>query len=53
VNGAAHEDLVWSYATPLAEGAKITGLVSFFNEHVDIRVDGVLQPRPQTEYSKK
>jgi uncharacterized protein (DUF427 family) len=35
------ENIAWSYATPLAEGAKIAGLVAFYNDHVDIVVDGV------------
>lgn len=44
VNGQA--DLAWSYRTPLPESQRIAGLVSFYNEKVDIYVDGVLQPRP-------
>jgi uncharacterized protein (DUF427 family) len=40
-----HEDLVWIYRTPLPESQKIAGLVCFYNEHVDLFVDGVLQPR--------
>ena len=44
-------DLAWSYATPLPESQKIAGLVAFYNEKVDIHVDGVLQDRPQTKFS--
>ncbi len=44
-------DLAWSYPSPLAESAKIAGLVSFFNEKVDLTVDGVLQDRPKTPFS--
>jgi uncharacterized protein (DUF427 family) len=40
-----HEDLAWSYRTPLPESQKIAGLVAFYNEKVDIYVDGVLQER--------
>ena len=43
------EDLAWSYPTPLPESQKIAGLVSFYNEKLDIYVDGVLQPRPSTK----
>jgi len=41
-------DIAWIYRTPLPEAQKITGLVSFYNERVDIRVDGVLQERPRS-----
>jgi uncharacterized protein (DUF427 family) len=47
-----HEDLAWSYPTPLPESVKIAGLVAFYNEEVDIYVDGVLQDRPRTKFSR-
>ena len=46
-----HADAVWSYPTPLPESIKVAGLMSFYNEHVDIEVDGVLQDRPHTPFS--
>lgn len=46
-----HADLVWIYRTPLPESQKIAGLASFYNEKVDIWVDGELQPRPKTPFS--
>jgi uncharacterized protein (DUF427 family) len=46
-----HEDLAWSYRTPLPESQKIAGLVAFYNEKVDLYVDGVLQDRPYTKFS--
>jgi uncharacterized protein (DUF427 family) len=45
------EDVVWSYPTPLPESEKVAGLVCFFNERVDLRVDGELQERPKTPFS--
>jgi uncharacterized protein (DUF427 family) len=51
VGDAVHEDLAWSYRTPLPESQKIAGLVAFYNEKVDIYVDGVLQERPRTKFS--
>jgi uncharacterized protein (DUF427 family) len=48
---AVHEDLAWSYRTPLPESQKIAGLVAFYNEKVDLYVDGVLQERPHTKFS--
>jgi len=49
--GRVHEDLAWSYRMPLPESQKIAGLVSFYNERVDLYVDGVLQQRPHTKFS--
>lgn len=37
---AAHENVVWWYPAPLAESQDIAGMVSFYNEKVDIVVDG-------------
>jgi uncharacterized protein (DUF427 family) len=48
---SVREDLAWSYRTPLPESHKIAGLVAFYNEKVDIYVDGVLQERPRTKFS--
>ncbi|MGX1811264.1 DUF427 domain-containing protein [Nocardia sp. NPDC055321] len=44
-------DLVWLYRTPLPESQKVAGLACFYNEKVDIYVDDVLQPRPNTPFS--
>jgi uncharacterized protein (DUF427 family) len=35
-----HEDLAWSYPAPLPESQKIAGLIAFYDEKVDIFVDG-------------
>jgi uncharacterized protein (DUF427 family) len=51
VADSLHEDLAWSYRTPLPESQKIAGLVAFYNEKVDIYVDGVRQERPSTKFS--
>jgi uncharacterized protein (DUF427 family) len=48
-----YDNLVWSYPTPIADCAKIAGLVCFLNEKVDLRVDGVLQERPVTEFANR
>ena len=45
------EDLVWSYPDPIPENPRIAGLMCFFNEKVDLVVDGVPQPRPVTPWS--
>jgi uncharacterized protein (DUF427 family) len=51
VNGQAHPDLAWSYKAPFAESQKIAGLIAFYNEKVDLIVDGVRLDRPQTKFS--
>lgn len=51
VGGVTHNDLAWGYRTPLPESAGIAGLVCFYNEQVDIEIDGVTQPRPVTKFS--
>lgn len=44
-------NIAWSYDRRFRDAAQIHGLISFFNERVDLRVDGVLQPRPVTPWS--
>ncbi|HEX6285933.1 MAG TPA: DUF427 domain-containing protein [Acidimicrobiia bacterium] len=51
VNGETHEDVVWGYDSPLPESQKITGLVSFYNEKVDVFVDEEHEERPKTKFS--
>jgi uncharacterized protein (DUF427 family) len=45
------DDLVWCYEEPIAEAARIAGRLAFFNEKVDIELDGELQERPKTKWS--
>jgi len=47
------EDVLWTYASPLPESARIAGLASFYNERVDILVDGVLQARPTNQVARR
>jgi uncharacterized protein (DUF427 family) len=51
VAGETHENVLWGYDAPLPESQKIMGLVSFYNERVDIYVDEVLQERPKTKFA--
>ncbi|MEX0795906.1 MAG: DUF427 domain-containing protein [Acidimicrobiia bacterium] len=50
-NGESHENLVWGYDNPLPESQRIMGLVSFYNEKLDIYVDEVLEEKPKTKFS--
>jgi uncharacterized protein (DUF427 family) len=52
VGGQVKKNVVWSYPEPIAECPKIRGLLSFFDERVDVYVDGELQPRPRTPWSE-
>ena len=45
------EDIVWYYKYPVEESSRIAGMVSFYNEKVDIYVDGVREDRPKTKFS--
>jgi uncharacterized protein (DUF427 family) len=49
--GKRVEDLVWYYPEPIPEAPKIKGLLCFFNEKVDLEVDGEEQERPRTQWS--
>jgi uncharacterized protein (DUF427 family) len=49
--GQIHKDLVWSYPFPIPESAKIQNLLAFYNEKVDILVEGDAQARPRTQWS--
>ncbi|TGD85506.1 DUF427 domain-containing protein [Mycolicibacterium sp. CH28] len=51
VNGGLHADLAWTYDTPLPAVAPIANLVAFYNEKLDITVDGVRLARPKTHFS--
>ena len=51
VNGTEHPDIVWWYRFPVEESSRIAGFVSFYNEKVDIVVDGEPQPRPESMFS--
>ena len=47
------KDLVWYYEDPLDEVGRIKGLICFFNEKVDIELDGEPQERPESPWSKR
>ena len=45
INGKEYADHIWWYEYPTAESAAVQGLVSFYNEKVDIYIDGVLEEK--------
>ena len=46
-----HRDIVWIYRSPLPESQKIAGLACFYDEKVDVYLDGELQARPASPFS--
>lgn len=42
--GAVHENLVWSYETPIPAVEEITGYLCFYTEKVELTVGGERQP---------
>jgi uncharacterized protein (DUF427 family) len=50
-SAAGIDDVIWYYADPLPEVGRIKGLLCFFNEKVDIELDGEVQGRPDTAWS--
>ena len=52
LGGQVHDGIVWSYETPIPEAAGIKGLFCFYNERVDLIVDGDARERPETPFSQ-
>jgi uncharacterized protein (DUF427 family) len=51
VGGKTYQDFVWAYPRPIPEIPKIENLLCFYNEKVDLYVDGKLQERPISPFS--
>jgi uncharacterized protein (DUF427 family) len=51
VAGSARPDLVWFYPDPLLDAEPVTGLLCFFDEKLDVTLDGVRRDRPLTPWS--
>ncbi|HET9104775.1 MAG TPA: DUF427 domain-containing protein [Solirubrobacteraceae bacterium] len=50
-DGELAADLVWYYADPLEDATRVRDHLCFFNEHVDIELDGVPQQRPASPWT--
>ena len=50
--GSVLEDIGWTYAEPLPDAVSIKGLVAFWDEQVDVFVDGERRGRPGGEISE-
>ncbi|HEY2688720.1 MAG TPA: DUF427 domain-containing protein [Streptosporangiaceae bacterium] len=51
--GRTLTDVAWTYNEPLHDAAEVRGLVAFFNERVDVVLDGERQDRPITPWSPR
>lgn len=49
-SGETHSDVVWGYDAPLKESQDVAGFVAFYNEKLDIYVDGILEDKPKTKF---
>lgn len=49
--GTERLEVAWSYPAPIPEAPKIAELIAFYDERVDVTVDGVRQERPRTPWS--
>lgn len=52
IQNTVMRDICWYYRYPNSPMAKIANMIAFFNERVDLYVDGEKQGRPNTAWSK-
>jgi uncharacterized protein (DUF427 family) len=48
---AGQEAVAWTYEQPLNDALPVRDMVAFYNERVDVEVDGEREERPQTQWS--
>lgn len=51
-DGLELPDVAWSYEEPLHDGERVKGRVSFYNERLDVTIDGEKIGRPVTPWSR-
>lgn len=52
VGGQVIPDIAWAYQQPLHDASQVRGLTAFFDERVDVTVDGQRHERPVTPWSR-
>jgi uncharacterized protein (DUF427 family) len=52
VGDELHDDVAWTYSTPQHDAEPVRDLIAFYNERVDLELDGEVQARPQTQWSR-
>jgi uncharacterized protein (DUF427 family) len=53
LDGRQLSDLAWTYQNPLHDAAQVRGLVAFFDERIDVVLDGKRLERPLTPWSAR
>ncbi len=51
ISDRVERNIAWSYKTPMPEGRPIAGLICFYDEKLDVDVDGLRQPRPDRHFA--
>jgi len=51
VGGRVIPDLAWTYEEPLHDATQVRGLIAFFDERIDLTLDGRRRERPITPWS--
>lgn len=51
--GGQLDDIAWTYEDPLHDATQVRGLVAFFDERIDVSLDGVRLERPITPWSAR
>jgi uncharacterized protein (DUF427 family) len=51
VGDTLRTDIAWTYEYPTGQVAPVAGLIAFYNEKLDIFLDGHELPRPQTHFT--
>jgi uncharacterized protein (DUF427 family) len=49
-NGTVHQDLAWTYDFPTRQLLPIAGMIAFYNEKVDVYLEGHKLERPRTHF---
>jgi uncharacterized protein (DUF427 family) len=49
--GKVLTDFAWSYGDPLVDALEVRDYIAFFDEKLDVTIDGVPRPRPVTPWS--
>jgi uncharacterized protein (DUF427 family) len=52
VGDRLEDDLVWTYPEPQHDAVPVRDLLCFFQERVDLELDGEISERPQTQWSR-
>jgi uncharacterized protein (DUF427 family) len=53
IGGRLVEDLVWAYRDPKHDAEEVRDLLCFFNERVDLEVEGEAAERPLTQWTRE